>query len=317
MKIMNANYSPFLHFDRDKWCEFRQDTPLTLTEDEIVKLHGQYEIVSKQEIIEVYLPLSRLLSMYVQATQELYKVTGRFFNHPEPKVPYIIGIAGSVAVGKSTTSRVLKALLSHWNTHPNVEIITTDGFLYPNSLLKKYKLMHRKGFPESYDLRQLMHFLSDLKAGKRNLQVPIYSHELYDVTNEVQLIDQPDIVILEGLNLLQVPPIKKEQRNSRQLFVSDFFDFSIYVDADRQIIKQWYIDRFMYFRKISRKSPEVFMHRFSLMSEIEALEYAVEIWHEINELNLIENILPYKERARLILEKGEDHAVKKVLLRKI
>lgn len=309
--------SPFLYFDRAKWGEYRQDTPFTLSEADVAKLQGQYEIVTSKEIFEIYLPLARLLSMYVTATQELYKVTGRFLGNPEPKVPYIIGIAGSVAVGKSTTSRVLKALLSCCKMHPNVNIISTDGFLYPNMTLKKHGLMHRKGFPESYDLRRLINFLTDLKSGKRDLHVPIYSHELYDITNNFQTIVQPDIVILEGLNILQVATNFSDKKNSRRLFVSDFFDFSIYVDAQSDVIKQWYLDRFMYFRKLAKNKSEVYMHRFSVMSEVAALECAIKIWHDINELNLIENILPYRERARLILEKAEDHTVQNVLLRKI
>lgn len=314
---MKPGISPFLHFDRAKWCEYRQDAPLSLSESDIVALQGQYEVVTLKEVTEVYLPLARLLSMYVTATQELYKVTGRFLGNPAPRVPYIIGIAGSVAVGKSTTSRVLRALLSRSGMHPSVEIISTDGFLHCNMLLKKRGLMHRKGFPESYDIRRLINFLIDLKAGKQNLRVPIYSHELYDITNDFQLIAQPDIVILEGLNILQVATNFSEKKTSPRVFVSDFFDFSIYVDAESHVIKQWYLERFLYFRRMAMRKPELFMHRFSLMSEIAALNYANSVWHDINELNLEENILPYRERARLILEKAEDHTVKNVLLRKI
>jgi type I pantothenate kinase len=312
---MKARYSPYLEFDRDIWRNYRQDAPLTLTEKDLYNLHGQNEEVSLREIIEVYLPLSRLLSLYVTGTQELYNLTSRFLNHPEPKVPYIIGIAGSVAVGKSTTSRVLKALLSGWQSHPRVEIIPTDGFLFPNDELIKRNLLHRKGFPESYDLHKLIEFLSDLKAGKRSLQIPIYSHHQYDITNESQLVDQPDIVILEGLNLLQVPPLKPS--HSSCLFVSDFFDFSIYVDAADAIIKQWYLERFKRFRELAKNNPDVYLYRFAQMDEVQALKHAENIWTEINELNLKENIYPYRERARLILEKGEDHKVKKVYLRKI
>lgn len=311
---MKTKYSPYLVFDRSTWREYRQDTPLPLSEEDLDALHGSYESVSLQEVIEVYLPLSRLLSMYVLAAQELYRVTAHFLGHPEPKVPYIIGISGSVAVGKSTTSRVLQALLSRWISHPHVEIITTDGFLFPNFVLEKKNIMHRKGFPESYDLKNLISFLTQLKAGKPHLKVPIYSHQIYDITNEYQKINQPDIVILEGLNLLQVANNTILQS---QVFVSDYFDFSIYVDANTKLIKKWYLERFMQFRAQAKDIPELYLHRFSKMPDQEALEKAEEFWTKINELNLNENILPYKERARLILSKGESHAVEKVYLRKI
>jgi type I pantothenate kinase len=310
------NYSPYLEFDRTAWQGFRQDTPLPLTENDLLQLHGQNESVSWQEVTEVYLPLSRLLTMYVYAAQDLYKVTSQFLGHPEPKVPYIIGISGSVAVGKSTTSRVLKALLASCKNHPHVEIITTDGFLYPNTILEQRRVMHRKGFPESYDLRQLITFLNALKAGKRHLEIPVYSHQSYDIlTDKRQVVDQPDIVILEGLNLLQVAGAKQEQQT--RVFVSDYFDFSIYVDAATEIIKKWYLERFMQFRALAQNKPETYIYRFTKMSDAEALKHAEKIWTEINELNLIENILPYKQRAQLILKKDEDHAVQKVLLRKI
>lgn len=309
-----GSYSPFLSFDRKAWHEYRQDTPLVLTETDVEMLHGQYEIVSLSEVIEIYLPLSRLLSMYISAAQDLYNVTAQFLGHPEPRVPYIIGISGSVAVGKSTTSRVLQALLSHWESHPRVEIITTDSFIYSNAELTKRQLMHRKGFPESYDLKRLITFLSELKAGKPELKVPTYSHQIYDITSHYQTINQPDIVILEGLNLLQVAANKLSQP---QVFVSDYIDFSIYVDAKTEVIKQWYVDRFMQFRMQAKNNPELYLHQFAKMTELEASDYATQIWTQINELNLVENILPYKERAKLILYKGKNHAVENVFLRKI
>jgi type I pantothenate kinase len=312
--LMTQNYSPYLIFDRAAWCEYKRDMPFELTEEDITLLHGHYETISLKEVIDVYLPLSRLLDLYVKAAQELFQVTGQFLGHPEPKVPYIIGISGSVAVGKSTTSRVLQALLSTWSNHPNVAIVTTDGFIYPNAELEHKNLMHRKGFPESYNLRMLINFLTDLKAGKPLLEVPIYSHEYYDITKEVQTIEKPDIVIIEGLNLLQ-HNVSANQKS--QVFVTDYIDFSIYVDAPTTVIEQWYLDRFMKFRAESVARPELFMHRFSMMNDQEALSYAKLIWKEINELNLQQNILPYKDRAKLILCKGYDHLVEKVLLRKI
>jgi type I pantothenate kinase len=312
---MMTKHSPYLSFERRAWREFKRDMPLNLTEKDVIKLHGKYESVSLQEVIEVYLPLSRLLNLYVTAAQELFQVTAQFLGHPEPKVPYIIGIAGSVAVGKSTTSRVLQALLSKWDSHPNVEIVTTDGFLYPNAFLEKNALLNRKGFPESYDLRRLIYFLYDLKAGKKDLYVPVYSHQFYDITDELQAINQPDIVILEGLNILQQANRSVAQR--KQAFVTDYIDFSIYVDAETDIIKKWYLERFMKFRQLAKDAPELYLHRFSIMSDDEAFSIAENIWTEINELNLQQNILPYKERAKLILHKDEQHSVQQVFLRKL
>jgi type I pantothenate kinase len=290
--------------------------PLTLTEADITKLHGRYESVSLSEVIEVYLPLSRLLSLYVTAAQDLFHVTAQFLGHPEPRVPYIIGIAGSVAVGKSTTSRVLQALLSRWDYHPNVEIVTTDGFLYPNAVLEEKNMLNRKGFPESYNLKSLITFLSELKAGKKELTVPTYSHQYYDITDEVQQIKQPDIVILEGLNLLQqTPNLAVSQK--RQVFVTDYIDFSIYVDAEIPTIKQWYLERFMKFRTLAQDRPEFYLSRYANIPDHEALNLAETIWTEVNELNLKENILPYKERATLILVKDPNHQVDQVYLRKV
>jgi type I pantothenate kinase len=311
-----TNHSPYLVFSREKWREFKRNTPLHLTEDDIKRLHGHYESVSLEEVVSIYLPLSRLLNLYVAAAQELFQVTAQFLGHPEPKVPYIIGVAGSVAVGKSTTSNVLQALLSQWEGHPHVEIVTTDGFLYPNAILEEKNLMHRKGFPESYNLRRLITFLSDLKAGKRELEVPIYSHQFYDITPEVRVINQPDIVIIEGLNLLQHRKTRLSSSNS-QVFVTDYLDFSIYVDAATPVIEQWFLDRFLKLRQAAVNKPNLYLHRFTQMRDEDALALAKEFWTNINELNLVENILPFKERAKLILFKGIDHAVKEVHLRRI
>ncbi len=306
--------SPYLEFPRQVWREFRKETPLTLSEEDLQLLKGQNEPVSLAEVVEIYLPLSRLLNLYIAATQQLYRATTEFLGHPEPKVPYIIGIAGSVAVGKSTTSRILQALLSRWPHHPRVALVTTDGFVYPNAHLAQFQL--RKGFPESYNRRELINFLVDLKAGQPNLKIPVYSHYYYDILpGQYQTVEQPDIVIVEGLNVLQLP-IQPLADHSRW-FVSDFFDFTIYVDAPTSIIKQWYVNRFMAFRAKAQQDPQAFFYRFAKLSDAEALTAAYQVWSEINECNLHENILPFKNRARLILEKSEDHAIKKVFLRKL
>jgi type I pantothenate kinase len=306
-------YSPYLKFDRDTWQGFSRGMPFTLTAEDILKLHGRYESVSLKEVIEVYLPLSRLLNLYVNATQGL--VTAQFLGHLEPKIPYIIGIVGSVAVGKSTTSRILQALLSCWKSHPHVEIVTTDSFLYPNAILAEKNLLQKKGFPESYDLRKLIAFLDRLKTGEKGLTIPLYSHHYYDIVSATQVINQPDILIIEGLNLLQQDFRMLSQK--RKVFVTDYLDFSIYVHANTSIIKAWYLERFMMFRSLAEQNPNLYFHRFTLMSDKQALRYAERIWTEINECNLHENILPYKERAKLILHKGENHTVKKIYLRKI
>lgn len=310
------NHSPYLEFPRAKWRDFRKDTPLTLTENELIRLKGQNEPVSILEVEDIYLPLSRLLNLYVAATQKLYKVTTHFLGHPEPKVPYLIGIAGSVAVGKSTSARILQALLARWPNHPKVALVATDGFIYPNAYLETHNLMGRKGFPESYNLSLLINFLADLKAGKPILHIPIYSHHYYDILpNQFQTIAQPDIVIVEGLNVLQTQTPKASKKPS--WFVADFLDFTIYVDAPTPLIKQWYIDRFMTFREKARSDIHAYFYQFTQWSDEKAMIFAEHIWTSINELNLSLNILPFKKRARLILEKGIDHSVQKVFLRKL
>jgi type I pantothenate kinase len=307
---------PYLHFSREEWSRLRQDTPLTLTESDLDTLRGLNERVSLLEVEEVYLPLSRLLDLYATASQELYGATARFLGHKTPRVPYIVGIAGSVAVGKSTTARIVQALLRHWPGHPQVDLVTTDGFLLPNRVLEERGLMRRKGFPESYDLRRLLCFVSDLKAGKEDVRGPVYSHLVYDIVpGEEIVVRQPDIVILEGLNVLQSEGGARGRSNP--VFVSDYFDFSIYVDAEVAHIRQWYLERFFTLRNTAFQQPASYFHRYARLSDAEAEEVASGLWRDINEVNLRENILPTRERARLILRKGPDHSVEEVRLRKI
>lgn len=308
---------PYLGFTREEWARLRADTPLTLTEDDLVRLRGQDEQVSLSEVEHIYLPLSRLLSLYVEASQELYRATARFLGHGEARVPYLIGLAGSVAVGKSTTARVLQALLARWPRHPRVELVTTDGFLLPNRVLESRGLMRRKGFPESYDVRRLLRFVSDLKAGREEARSPVYSHLSYDIVPGQEIVvRQPDVVIVEGLTVLQ-SPARDRGRGTPPVFVSDFFDFTIFVDAEAAHIRRWYVERFFRLRGTAFQDPASYFHRYARLSDEEAREVASSLWAEINEVNLRDNILPTRERARLILRKGADHSVVEVRLRKI
>jgi type I pantothenate kinase len=311
-----AEVSPYRRFDRVEWARLRADMPMTLDESDLARLRGLNDPVSLDEVVEIYLPLSRLLSLYVEATQSLFRVTKNFLDVEGTKVPFVIGLAGSVAVGKSTTARILKALLSRWGASPKVDLVTTDGFLYPNAVLQREGLMRRKGFPESYDLPALLEFLSAIKAGKGAVEAPIYSHLVYDVVpGETITIDRPDILILEGLNVLQTSKLPKN--GNGMPFVSDFFDFSIYLDADDRLLHQWYVDRFMRLRETAFRNPESYFHRYAQISAEEALKTAEDLWTNINLVNLHDSIRPTRPRADLVLTKGADHRIVSVDLRKL
>ena len=308
--------SPYVRFTREEWARLAAATPLTLTEYDLEQLRGINERIDLGEVADIYLPLSRLLNLYVAASQNLHRVSDTFLGSPAAKVPYVLAIAGSVAVGKSTTARILQALLARWPDHPQVDLVTTDGFLFPNRVLEERGLMERKGFPESYDLRRLVRFLADVKSGQSEVRAPVYSHLTYDIVpDEEQVVRQTENVIIEGLTVLQTA----DGRGARppQLFVSDFFDFSIYVDAVESDIEQWYLDRFLTLRETAFTDERSFFHHFAALSVDEATEVARGIWRSINGLNLHENIFPTRERAHLILEKAPDHSIRAVRLRKL
>ena len=310
-------YSPYRIFSAERWAEFRADTPLTLTEDEVQRLSSMYEPIDLDEVRRIYLSMSRLLSAHVETSQLLFRQRSEFFNaRGAVTTPFLIGMAGSVAVGKSTTARILKELLQRWPSSPKVDLVTTDGFLLPNDVLRRENLMERKGFPESYDVGALLRFLSGIKSGRRDVQAPVYSHLVYDVVpGEYVTIDQPDILIFEGLNVLQPRDLPSDGKFVP--FVSDFFDFSIYIDADSELIHEWYITRFMRLRETAFRNPQSFFHRYSQLSEDAARAIAEGLWHNINLKNLRENILPTRPRADLILRKGVGHLVEEVALRKL
>ena len=290
-------------------------TPLTLSEADLAELQGLNERVSLEEVETVYLPLSRLLNLHVAATQTLHKATATFLGRPPAETPYVIGIAGSVAVGKSTFARILRALLSRWSESPRVDLVTTDGFLRSNQELSSAGLMARKGFPESYDVRRLVQFMADVKDGRSAVHAPVYSHRDYDIVpGEFQVVDHPEIVLVEGLNVLQTGD---GAAGRARVFVSDFFDFSIYIDADEPNIERWYVERFRTLRETVFRDPAAYFHRYARLSDEEADRTAREIWRTTNGVNLRENILATRDRARLVLEKGPDHAVRRVRLRKL
>jgi len=299
----------YLDFDRAAWSRLRAATPLSLSERDVAELAGINERVSLAEVEAIYLPVSRLLNLHVAATQNLHKATDTFLGSLPAPAPYVIGVAGSVAVGKSTFARILRALLARWPAHPRVDLVKTDGFLLPNRVLEARGLLERKGFPESYDVRGLVEFMASVKAGESAVHAPVYSHQAYDiVAGEFQVVDRPDIVIVEGLNVLQTGP---------RVFVSDFFDFSIYMDADEVDIERWYVERFLRLRETVFRDPRSYFHRYASLDDAQAEETAHQIWTNINGRNLRDNIQPTRQRARLVLEKGPEHAVRRVRLRRI
>ena len=308
--------SRFVEFSRAEWSRLRASTPLPLSEPQLRALVSINEPMSLDEVADIYLPLSRLLNLYVAATRNLHAATATFLGTDTQRVPFVIGIAGSVAVGKSTASRLLQALLSRWPSHPKVDLVTTDGFLLPQRELVARGLTDRKGFPESYRVREIVRFMADVKSGLSEVSAPVYSHLAYDIVpGEVQVVRQPDILIVEGLNVLQTG----SGRTGRPMpmFVSDFFDFSIYVDANENDIEQWYVERFLRLRETVFQNPSSYFHRYAALTPEEALDTGRTLWRSINLVNLHENILPTRERAHLVLQKGRDHAVRTVRLRKL
>lgn len=313
---LDMDLSPYRVFTERQWARLRADTPMTLSGHEVSQLQGLNAPMSIEQVETIYLPLSRLLAFYAEATVTIHQATQNFLQTSDGKTPFIIGVAGSVSVGKSTTSRVLRELLARWPASPKVDLITTDGFLYPNAILEAEGLMSKKGFPESFDRPQLLKFLSDIKAGKRHVRAPVYSHFYYDVMpGHTVTVDRPDILIVEGLNVLQTRELPKDGRAVP--FVSDFFDFSVYIDANEKLLLKWYVDRFMRLRETAFRDPGSYFHKYSRISDAEALETAHRIWTEINLVNLRENILPTRPRADLILSKNASHRISKVALRKI
>jgi type I pantothenate kinase len=317
--------SRYHDFHRESWARLRAATPLTLSEADLQELQGINERVSLDEVEAIYLPLSRLLNLHVAATQTLHTATDTFLGSLPRPTPYVIGIAGSVAVGKSTFARILQALLSRWPAHPRVDLVTTDGFLLPNRELEQRGLLGRKGFPESYDVRRLIEFMGDVKGADGAVHAPVYSHQSYDIVpGEFQVVDRPDIVIVEGLNVLQtgetrgaVGEGRRRDSSRARIFVSDFFDFSIYIDADESHVERWYIERFLALRETVFRDPRSYFHRYSRLDEPAAVQTAREIWRTINGVNLRENISPTRDRARLVLEKAADHTVQRIRLRRI
>ena len=316
IRAPDQKYNPYRLFTRDQWAALRNDTPMTLEPGEFDKLRSMHDRLDIREVEEIYLPLSRLLSIYVDATQRLYYSQRQFLDIRDRKVPYIVGVAGSVAVGKSTTARVLQAMLARWSPRPKVDMVTTDGFLFPNAVLERQGLMQKKGFPESYDLQLLLSFLSDIKSGRAKVRAPVYSHLTYDIVPHQWIeVDRPDILIVEGVNVLQTGPLPRDGKAVP--VVSDFFDFSVYIDADEAVMRQWYVKRWLTLRDTAFADPKSYFHRYALLSDDEAIATATAIWERTNLANLEDNILPTRPRATLILKKGADHVVESVALRRL
>lgn len=311
-----APASPYVDLDRATWRKLSESTPLPLTDADVERLAGLGDPIDLAEVDAVYRPLSRLLNLYVGASRQLDRATSTFLREESGGTPYVIGVAGSVAVGKSTTARILREMMARWPDTPRVDLITTDGFLYPNEELERRGIMNRKGFPESYDRRALTRFLMKVKAGRPTVQAPVYDHLTYNIVpGQYQTVNRPDVLIVEGLNVLQ--PAVSQPRGRSNLAVSDFFDFSIYVDAKTSDIKSWYTDRFLSLRDSAFSKPESYFRRYADLNDIQAIETAERIWDQINEPNLNENVLPTRSRASLVMTKSADHSVQHIRLRKL
>jgi type I pantothenate kinase len=311
-----SSISPYAVFDRGSWPALAAGSQLPLDEEELRSLATLGDRIDLDEVATVYLPLAELLDLHVTASRRLWAAQAEFLGNSTAKVPFVIAVAGSVAVGKSTTARLLQTLLSAAPGSPRVDLVTTDGFLMPNAALEARGLLGRKGFPESYDRRALLRFLADVKSGRDEVVAPVYDHQSYDIVpGRFQTVDRPDILVVEGLNVLQAG--RRSDGSAPEVFLSDFFDFSVYVDAAETDIQQWYVDRFLALRRTAFQDTTAFFHRFASLTDEQARETALGIWAAVNGPNLRDNIAPTRSRARLVLQKANDHSVRRVLLRKL